>query len=376
MKAPYFFLWNPLNVADGEAKWLFFVLLLIFAGWAFLRLFEFGRKVIVARIAHTGSNTISHLFEAISVPLTYFIWLIVIVQGIDIVCDHYFSAQFRHSIDLLIRVIATLLLGWALFRAKNLFINEVLENSQVSHRYDHLEKDTIALISKVGSALIALLVTITIMDMIGVGLATLLAFGGVSGLAIAIASQEIIANFFGSIMIHITRPFKLGDSIEMPQNTIEGKVISIGWYQTLIRTDATRMVFIPNSLFTKAVLINKTRISHRLLNETFSLSLEALPKIPTLIEKLHHRLEAIETIDLDQKLYVWVRAITPISIEIGLYALSHCTDEEEFYKLRDRVLLAAVEEIIGQGAKLVQSQFVQANIPSHIPGAYAFQPHT
>lgn len=360
MTMTQFFLWNPLNVADGEAKWFFFVLLLIFSGWAFLRLFEYGRRIIVARIAHTKSCLVSHLLEAISVPLTYFIWLMVIVHGVDIVCDHYFSAQFRASVDLLIQIIAILLVGWALFRAKTLFVREFLQI-----RSDHWDNDTIALLSKLASVVILLLVSLTVMDAVGVGFTTLLAFGGVSGLAIAIAAQEIIANFFGSVMIHITRPFRLGDSIEMPQNDIEGVVISIGWYQTQIRTDTTRVIFIPNSLFTKAILVNKTKISHRLLNETLAISLDDLPKVALLVDSLQKRIEGIETIDHEQKLCVWVKAITPVSIEIGLYALSRCTDEEEFYKLRDKALIIAAEEVQKQGAQLVHHQTVALQTHLH-----------
>ena len=116
-------------------------------------------------------------------------------------------------------------------------------------------------LSKLFTAVIGSIILILLNDFTGISLTTLLAFGGVGGLALAFASQEIVSNFFGGFMIHMTRPFLIGELVSMPSLAIEGAVEEIGWYQTLIRPSSKTAVYIPNSLFTKALLINKTRIT-------------------------------------------------------------------------------------------------------------------
>jgi MscS family membrane protein len=56
--------------------------------------------------------------------------------------------------------------------------------------------------------------------MTGSSLNTLIAFGGISGLALAFASQEVIASFFGGLMTYITQPFVIGDWIILPEKNI------------------------------------------------------------------------------------------------------------------------------------------------------------
>ena len=75
--------------------------------------------------------------------------------------------------------------------------------------------------------------------------ATVLAFSASIGVAVAFASQDILKNIFGGVMILFDRPFKSGDKIDVSGHY--GEVIEIGLRSTRIVTPDDNLVSIPNS---------------------------------------------------------------------------------------------------------------------------------
>lgn len=67
---------------------------------------------------------------------------------------------------------------------------------------------------------------------------------GVGGLAVGLAAQDTIKNFFGSLMIFTDRPFELGERIQV--DGFDGAVESVGFRSTSIRTLDGHRVTIPN----------------------------------------------------------------------------------------------------------------------------------
>ena len=89
---------------------------------------------------------------------------------------------------------------------------------------------------------------------------------GVGGLAIGLAAQDTIKNFFGSMMIFSDRPFDLGDRIVV--NGHDGPVESVGFRSTRIRTLEGHLVTIPNGELANQTILNvgKRPSIRRILN--------------------------------------------------------------------------------------------------------------
>ena len=66
-----------------------------------------------------------------------------------------------------------------------------------------------------------------IIQNIGVDVGSLLAGLGIGGLAMALAAQESLANFFGSLVLLVDRPFKVGDWITV--DGVDGDVEEMGF---------------------------------------------------------------------------------------------------------------------------------------------------
>lgn len=89
---------------------------------------------------------------------------------------------------------------------------------------------------------------------------------GLGGLAIAMAAKETIANFFGSLVIFIDKPFELGDTVKI--DTHQGQVEEVGLRSTRLRTVAGAVVTLPNAgLTTKSIEnLSKAKFIRKSLN--------------------------------------------------------------------------------------------------------------
>jgi small-conductance mechanosensitive channel len=88
-----------------------------------------------------------------------------------------------------------------------------------------------------------------------VNVAPLLAALGVGGLAVALALQDTLANFFAGIHILIEEPIALGAFIRLSTGE-EGMVTDIGWRTTRVRNGNSNIVVIPNTKITSGILTN------------------------------------------------------------------------------------------------------------------------
>jgi small-conductance mechanosensitive channel len=102
-----------------------------------------------------------------------------------------------------------------------------------------------------GLALIAVLAS----DTLGISAAPALTAFGVGSLAVALAVQDTLSNFFSGLYIIIDKPIRPGDFVRVDPS-YEGFVASIGWRSTHLRTAANNIVVIPNATLSKAIITN------------------------------------------------------------------------------------------------------------------------
>jgi len=80
---------------------------------------------------------------------------------------------------------------------------------------------------------------------------------GVSGIAVALAARDSLANMFGSIVIMFEKPFSIGESIKV--GTAQGIVEDVGFRSTRIRTFYNSVISIPNNDVVNATVDNMGR---------------------------------------------------------------------------------------------------------------------
>jgi small-conductance mechanosensitive channel len=101
----------------------------------------------------------------------------------------------------------------------------------------------------------ALLAIIIFLENLGISLTAIWTTLGVGSVAVALALQETLSNFFSGLYLLADRPVSPGDYIMLDSNQ-EGYVLRIGWRSTTLRTLGNNHVVIPNSFLARAVITN------------------------------------------------------------------------------------------------------------------------
>jgi small-conductance mechanosensitive channel len=93
-----------------------------------------------------------------------------------------------------------------------------------------------------------------ILKIFNIDVTPLIAGAGIAGIAVALAAQDFISNFFGGAIITVDKPFKVGDRIKVED--YYGDVLSVGTRSTRIKTLDYQIVTIPNNKLTTNIIIN------------------------------------------------------------------------------------------------------------------------
>jgi small-conductance mechanosensitive channel len=104
-------------------------------------------------------------------------------------------------------------------------------------------------------ALFALIAAIIILENLGIHLTAVWTTLGVGSVAVALALQDTLSNFFAGLYVLADGPVNLGDYVKLDSGQ-EGTVIRIGWRSTQIKTLTNNLVVVPNSTLSKAVITN------------------------------------------------------------------------------------------------------------------------
>jgi small-conductance mechanosensitive channel len=89
-----------------------------------------------------------------------------------------------------------------------------------------------------------IIVSISALDQMGISLSGLLLAGGITGIILGFASQNIVGNLISGIFLIVEKPIKIGDQVEIDK--ISGFITDIRIISTLIRTYDGLLVRIPN----------------------------------------------------------------------------------------------------------------------------------
>src|SRR6201999_3832841 len=111
---------------------------------------------------------------------------------------------------------------------------------------------------------------------------------GVSGIAVALAVQNILGDILAALAIVFDKPFDVGDSIGV--DSISGTVEHIGLKTTRIRSITGEQIILGNGDLLKSRLRNYRRMSQRRvlfnLDVPFDTPADLLKRIPSMLEKI------------------------------------------------------------------------------------------
>jgi len=159
---------------------------------------------------------------------------------------------------------------WFLFRAVDVGVHYLAKLA--ARTESTLDDQLIPIIRKALKVTVGLIGFVWMVELLGGSVTSLLAGLGIGGLAVALALQDTLANFFGSVFILLDRPFGLGDRIKV--GDVEGTVEEIGFRSTRVRTYPATVVTIPNKAVADATVDNMSKMPKRRVKQTIGVTYE------------------------------------------------------------------------------------------------------
>ena len=191
----------------------------------------------------------------------------------------------------------------------------------------------------VGHLVVALLAAFVIAGLFGLNLNGLIAGLGITGLALALAARDSVANIFGAISIIIDQPFNVGDWILVED--IEGEVVQIGLRTTLIRSSADTLITVPNSNLVNSPVENFSQRRFRRIQPSFEFEADSDPaSLKDFCEKLLAKVKDDPRAVKDDDSWVKVNAFGPskVTVSCNFYSVQSSSSHREMTE--DLLLLA------------------------------------
>ena len=146
----------------------------------------------------------------------------------------------------------------------------------------------VAALGFVGTLIVWSLVLLLILDNMGVAITSLIAGLGISGIAVALAVQNILGDLFASLSIILDKPFVIGDYIEVGE--FMGPVENIGLRTTRIRSPSGEQIIFSNTDLVKSRLRNYKQMRDRRIAFTITVATQTPPEklvmIPELVQEI------------------------------------------------------------------------------------------
>jgi MscS family membrane protein len=216
---------------------------------------------------------------------------------------------------------------------------------------------------------VAVLVLVEVAAIYEQPITPLIAGLGVGGLAIGLAAQDTVKNFFGSLMIFSDRPFELGDEIKV--DTIGGTVESVGFRSTRLRTNEGFLVAISNGELANKTIVNVSKRPSLLRQFSLPLSYDLPP------EKLERAAQIVAELLRDHEgsraaspPRVFVGDFTPSAMNLTISYWYYSSEWWRFLAFNQRTNLEILRRFDAEGIRLAYpTQTIRL-----LPGAIGEQP--
>lgn len=302
------------------------------------------------RLAVTRNHWDELLLEAARKPAALFIWAQGLFWALDIVRANSAVVDLFDAVDPLRRVTVILLITWFVVRFVTGMEKQLMEPGLTGQPMD---ATTAKAISKLLKAAAIITSGLVMLQTLGFSVSGVLAFGGIGGIAMGFAARDLLANFFGALMLYFDRPFAVGDWVRSPDREIEGTVEDIGWRLTRIRTFDQRPLYVPNSIFTTISVENPSRMFNRRIFETIGIRYQDADKMQRIIDRVRQYLIDHESLETEhQTLIVNFNTYAASSLDFFIYTFTKTCVWVDFHEIKQEVLLKVFEIIREEGADI------------------------
>ncbi len=293
---------------------------------------------LLGSLARNTKTTLDdELFRALRNPVAT---LVVVIGGVMAMKALKMSETADRTLAYVYTVAFSIVVFWLFFRAFNTVLDHlhtVTKEKQmaVSAFMPWIKKSLVVLFVIFGALMTA--------QSLGADVKAFLAGLGIGGLAFALAAQDTIANVFGSVVVAIDQPFKVGETVQIGAHV--GTVEDIGLRSTKIRTAARSLLTIPNKTVAAEAITNLSRFSARRVEQTLGLTYGTTPtQMEEVVDSIRALLVSDDGVDKTSVVCHFVQ-FGPSSLDIQVIYVTLTPDFVEHLKVRQRLNVAIMRII-------------------------------
>jgi len=213
-------------------------------------------NVILKRyVTRLVSRTETELDDMIIGAVTRPILVLLALMGL------YFAAKeapsfipFQGYLDPLFSVLSILVVALAVARVFNVVVGWYAMH-RAKRKDKEVSKQFLSVSQKAIYVVVLVVALVWMMGQMGIEITALVASLGIGGLAVALALQPTLSNFFAGAYMIMDKPIRIGDFIELDSGE-KGYVEDISWRSTRIKVLGNNTVIIPNSKMSEANITN------------------------------------------------------------------------------------------------------------------------
>jgi len=205
---------------------------------------------------------------------------------------------------------------------------------------DQAENLIAPMLSRLGKATIVIIAGLTLLSSVGINVTGFVATLGVGGLVLAFAAKDSVENLFGSVMVLVEKPFKIGDWIRVAD--VDGEVEEIRLRSTRIRTFEDSVIVLPNSILLTKGIENFGMRRYRRLRTTIGVTYDTPPdKLDQFTNRIREMLFSHPHI-WNEKRLVYFNDFAASSLNILVYCFIMATNWQEELEIRNEILLQII----------------------------------
>ncbi len=311
-----------------------------------------GVKKLLDRLKEAAKKTRTFwddlLIDSARKPVRLFIWLNGLLWATEVVRQVSQEPIFD-VIDPIREVSFIVIFAWFMTQ----LINKGEKTVQSAKNVEKpLDPTTASALGKLLRLSVLITTGLVVLQSLGFSVSGVLAFGGIGGIAVGFAAKDLLANFFGGLMIYLDQPFKVGDWVRSPDKEIEGTVENIGWRLTCIRTFDKRPLYVPNATFAQISVENPSRMTNRRIFEHVGVRYADGGKVASIVKQVKEMLCSHPDIAADLTMIVNVNRFAASSIDFMVYTFTKTTNWVEFHGIKEDVMLKIMEIIQSNGAEI------------------------
>lgn len=204
-----------------------------------------------------------------------------------------------------------------------------------------LDDQLVPLFRKIAKTFVIVIGGVFVLSNLSIDFVPLLATLSIGGLAFALAAQDTIKNFFGSLMIFVDKPFQVGQWITA--QGIDGTVEEVGLRSTRIRTFSNSLIYVPNGKLADATIDNHGLRAYRRYSTQLAVTYDTPPDLIELFVEGLRKIVLEHPDTWKDNFHIYMNDLNSHSLDIKFYIFFEVPTWAEELKARHEVILSILK---------------------------------